>query len=247
MAVLFFADFEDGTLGDVVADVDTLEGQYVVGHDGTGGSAGLGLHNVDLTDGAGLVRFRQDDVVASVVDAGTVGVDFVRHGDYAAGTPGLSILARVGQLVDGDPDDFGPLLGVMSDGAFAALLPGDITPTVSASGLVDEDVWYQGVIAWSGTAVTFTFTRYSDGATMWEHTDTLVDPLTDRALWAPVTTASGVTLGYDADIDNAFYNALASLRRAAVRQQPRDDGLGFSSAPRIVPPSKAQRVTGGYQ
>lgn len=34
---------------------------------------------------------------------------------------------------------------------------------------------------------------------------------------------------------------------AAVRQFPREDGLGLSSAPRLYPPSKAQRTVGGYQ
>ena len=32
-----------------------------------------------------------------------------------------------------------------------------------------------------------------------------------------------------------------------VRQYPRDDGLGLSSAPRLYPASKARRLVGGYQ
>jgi hypothetical protein len=34
--------------------------------------------------------------------------------------------------------------------------------------------------------------------------------------------------------------------RTAVRKYPRDDGLGHSSAPRKYPPTKANRIIGGY-
>lgn len=39
----------------------------------------------------------------------------------------------------------------------------------------------------------------------------------------------------------------AAMVQAVVRQYPRDDGLGLSSAPRIHPPPKGRRIAGGYQ
>lgn len=52
----------------------------------------------------------------------------------------------------------------------------------------------------------------------------------------------GRTLAYDFQVW-----ITESVDDTVVRQHPRDDGLGMSSAPRLYPPPKAQRIVGGYQ
>ena len=247
MATLFSADFEDGSLGVTVNDPGVFEGIYVVGHDGTGGDGGLGLGQDDPLDLSGVVRFQAD--TATVVDAGTVGLDFVRRGPYAPPGPrGVSLIARVGHMDGGSPSDFGVLLGLGSDGSIVSLTPDD-AEVFSDPGLVAEDVWYQGTITWSGMDVAFKVTRYSDGATIWEHADVMTYPPVDRALWFPALTANSAGTAYEAHIDNAFYGTdvveppPVVVTDTATRMWPRKDNLGpMASAPRLVGEWPPERI-----
>jgi len=96
--------------------------------------------------------------------------------------------------------------------------------------------WYQitlDITAVEGGVLCHASVHDNDGNLFWEHTDALGG-----------TPVGGWRVGLDVPQGSAwdFPGVLA-----VVRQYPRDDGLGHSSAPRNYPPPKAGRNVGGYQ
>lgn len=111
----------------------------------------------------------------------------------------------------------------------------EIDGAVSATIKIDFDA----AIYWNGVLLTVVNGPSTDTGPVVEWTQNLPHEDGVLAVWFIQNTRGG--------FDGSYGDLSARGGSVPVRQYPRDDGRGLSSAPRLFPPPKGQRLVGGYQ